>query len=229
MVLITAGALVIGLLIVGYAFMTRPGAAPAELQAPQFPTPVALADGRALGSTAAPVTVQIWSDFQCPSCKRFSEQVEPPLVTSYVAPGIARFEYNDLAFLGRGSGYDESVEAAAAARCADDQGRFWQMHDWLFANWAGENEGAFNPERLRAIAEMAGLDLDAYDACMATGEQQSAARSQTAEGFALGINSTPTLVINGERYDGQISAAAIGQAIEAAAGDATPAPPSQGS
>ena len=53
------------------------------------------------------------------------------------------------------SSWDESVQPAAASRCAADQGRFWELHDWLFANWNGENEGAFRPERLRQIADSA--------------------------------------------------------------------------
>lgn len=218
MALLTAGALLVGLVVIGFAVLSRPPAPSDELVAPIYQAPAALADGRALGAVDAPVVVEIWSDFQCPACKRFAEVVEPALVRDVVEPGTARLEYRDMAFLGRPSGYDESVEAAAAGRCAADQGRFWPFHAWIFANWNGENQGAFRTERLRQMAQDAGLDLAEYDSCMASGQQQAAARAETSAGASQGINSTPSVIINGEVYRGQLDAAAITAAIRAAAG-----------
>ncbi|MGH3524066.1 MAG: DsbA family protein [Mycobacterium sp.] len=179
------------------------------------------ADGRTLGSPDAKVTVEIWSDFQCPACMDFATVIEPPTISSYVVPGKVRFVYHDAAFQGHNSTYDESVEAAAAARCAADQGLFWQMHNWLFANRTGENVGAFTADRLRAIATAAGLDVAGYDSCMAAGDKQDAARSETAAGVAAGVASTPTLVVNGQTIVGSprnfaTFAMALDQALAAA-------------
>jgi protein-disulfide isomerase len=127
----------------------------------------------------------------------FATVIEPPTISLYVVQGKVRLIYRDAAFQGQRYAYDESTEAAAAARCAADQGLFWQMHDWIYANWNGENEGAFKADRLRAIATAAGLNLATYDACMATGDQQSAVRNETAAAVATGVNQTPTFVING--------------------------------
>jgi len=224
MVLFTAAALAIGLAVVGYATLTRPAAPTDEIIGPAVTIPEGLADGNALGSASAPVTVEIWSDFQCPGCMQLATRVEPALIGQYVVPGTARLVYRDAAFQGQraGAAYDESVEPAAAARCAAQQGKFWTMHGWLFANWNGENEGAFRAERLRAIAESAGLDLAAYDTCMATGQHQAAVRAETALAPAMpsGMKVTPTLVINGQLFEGRASVAEIGAAIEAAAADA---------
>jgi protein-disulfide isomerase len=226
MALFTAAALLIGAGIIVFALVTRPPAPTDDVIAPAVTVPENLADGNVLGSATAPVTVEIWSDFQCPGCRSLAQRVEPSLIGQYVVPGTAKLVYRDAAFQGQYAGrpYDESVEPAAAARCGAEQDKFWTMHDWIFANWNGENEGAFRAERLRAIAQGAGLDLAAYDACMATGEKQAAVRAETSQAAASGINVTPTVIINGRVHQGALSAAEIGAAIAAAAGDATPAP-----
>ena len=226
MVLFTGAALVIGLAVVIFALLGQPATPSEQLQAPLAEVPVGLADGRALGSAQAPVTVDVWSDFQCPGCRQLATRVEPPLIVQFVKTGQARLVYHDAAFQGAnvGAAYDESVESAAAARCGGDQGKFWQMHDWIFANWNGENLGAFRAERLRAIAEAAGLDMTSYDSCMAVGDKQAAVRNETSQALSNGVNQTPTLFINGIAFTGQTSVPAIGDAIVAAAGGATPAP-----
>jgi protein-disulfide isomerase len=224
MALFTVGALAIGIAFVAFALtQPRQAAIPDELTAPTSRVPVELADGRSLGLATAPVTVEIWSDFQCPACRHLATEVEPAIISTLVANGTARLVYRDAAFQGqRGSNpaYDESVEAAAGARCAADQGLFWQMHDWIFANWNGENEGAFAKDRLRAIAQDAGLKVDAYEACLATGQQQASARSETQQGVAAGIDSTPTLIINARTVAGVPSVAQLTQLINEAAASA---------
>lgn len=219
MALLTVGALLVGTLVIGYSLMSRPaGPSVDDLIEPIATVPFGLTDGRSLGKTEAPVTIDIWSDFQCPACRDLSKLIEPALFESYVVPGTVRLVYHDAAFQGAraGGSYDESVEAAAGARCAADQGAFWHMHNWLFANWAGENEGAFAAPRLRAIAEGAGLDLMGWDACMATGTQQDAVRAETQSGVAQGINRTPTLLVNGTKLVGVPTLAELSAIIAAA-------------
>lgn len=224
-VLLTGGALAVGLVIIALAFF-RPGGPPPtdELTAPIAQVPAGLTLDRTLGNPDAPVTVEIWSDFQCPACRQLAVSVEPSIISSFVVPGTARLVYRDAAFQGqRGDPqYDELVEAAAGARCAAGQGRFWQMHDWLFANWDGENEGAFRPERLRSIAGAAGLELPAYDTCMAAGDKQASVRSETQQGLTLGIDSTPTLFVNGLAVAGVPSIAQLSDLIRQAAEASAP-------
>ncbi len=221
MALVTLGALAIGLAIIAFAVLQRPAAEPVtdELRAPVAVVPTGLAEGRTLGDANAPVTIEIWSDFQCPACRVFAQQTEGAIIDEYVVPGTARLVYRDAAFQGQrgGSNYDESVEAAAAARAAADQGLFWEMHGWLFANWNGENEGAFRAARLREIAAAAGLDLAQYDAQMATGELQAAARAETSQGVSDGISATPTIIVNGTAFSGALSFEQLAALIEEAA------------
>jgi protein-disulfide isomerase len=143
------------------------------------------------------VTVEVWSDFQCPACGFWAIQVEPDLVDEYVADGSVHFVYRDLAFLDGGDPNGESQQSAAAARCAGDQGSFWPYHDYLYENQDGENEGAFSRERLDQIAEAVGLDMDAFGSCMSDSAALEAVRAETAQGQQAGLSSTPTLTING--------------------------------
>jgi protein-disulfide isomerase len=224
MVLSTIAALAVGLAVITFAVLQQPAAPSAhELAHPEVGVPAALVDGRTLGKVDAPVTIDIWSDFQCPACRLFAVETEPSIVSTFVVAGTARLVYHDAAFQGqRGSNpaYDESVEAAAAARCAADQGKFWEMHNWIFANWNGENQGAFAALRLRAMAEGAGVSLATYDTCLGTGDMQSAARAETSQAVATGVSSTPTILINGQAYAGALTIAQLSQLIEQAAGTA---------
>jgi protein-disulfide isomerase len=209
MVLFTGAAVVIGVLIVGFMLLSRPAApSVADLNPPSDEIPFGVvANGRVLGDPAAKVTVDIWSDFQCPACMNFATEIEPPTISSYVAQGKVKLIYHDAAFQGKKvqSSWDESVQPAAAARCAADQGKFWQMHNWLFANWNGENQGAFAAPRLTAIATGAGLDTTAYAACMAVGDKQTAVNDETAQALTAGINQTPTIIVNGKSIVGSPS------------------------
>ena len=220
---ITALVAIVAVVLIGAVVLLQGGRSSAVdtagLIAPIAPTPLALADGRSLGKADAPVTLEVWSDFQCPVCGQFAETVEPALVRDYVTPGTLKIVDHDAAFQGARSSspYDESVEAGAGARCAADQGRYWPFHDWVFANQSGENEGGFADARLRAIAAAARLDLTAWDACRATGQQQAAVRAETAQAVSKGVNGTPTMYLNGQTILGLHSAADLGKMIEAAA------------
>jgi protein-disulfide isomerase len=213
----------IGVLVVAALLITQ-GTAPrsvdvASLRSPLSVAPASLANGRALGEPDAPVTMDVWSDFQCPACGQLAEMVEPILIREYVTDGTLRIVIRDAAFQGQrgGASYDESVEAAAAARCAAEQDAYWPYHNWLFANQVGENQGAFRDERLRGIATAADLDVGAWDACRATGDQQAAVRAETQQALAQGVNATPTMILNGQVIVGTKSAEELGGLIEAAA------------
>jgi protein-disulfide isomerase len=192
----------VGLAIVVFASgVLSPKAPPTELLSPLSPTPLALVDptnSRALGSANAPVTIDIWSDFQCPACDSFEKTVEPDLITAYVSTGKARFVYHDFAFIDQGAPDGESQQAAAAARCAGPL--FWSFHDYLFENQGGENQGTFSPDFLSRIATAVGVNRATYDACMANGaaDTVAAVKAETAAGTAAGVNQTPTIMLNGK-------------------------------
>jgi len=164
---------------------------------PPIRSPLDQADGFAMGDADAPVTVEVWEDFQCPFCQRFTFQVEPDLVEQYVETGKVRLVFRNLPFLG-----DESHWAAVAASLAADQDKFWPFHDYLFANLQGENVGSYSLDRLLAIAEAAELDMDLFRSGLSLDnarERFSQIQDEARrEATAIGINATPTVTVNGE-------------------------------
>lgn len=199
-VLVTAAALLIGVAIIAFA---RPPAATngADLVTPPTTYAANLVDGETLGSSTAPVVLELYSDFQCPACKQFVTLQLPRLVTDFVAPGTLRIVARDIDILGRASP-NESLELAAGAACAADQGRYWQFHDYVFWNQGRENMGDHDAAFIAAVADAAGVNRGDWDACLAKPATRSAITAQTNAAAGAGIRSTPTLVINGQQYVG---------------------------
>jgi len=175
-------------------------------------------DGTSLGDPDAPVLIEVWEDFQCPACQAFSEQVEPSVVENYVKTGKARYVFRHYPFLDDQVASKESDQAANASMCAGEQGRFWDYHDMLFANWESENAGAFSNKRLVAFAETLGLNMTDFNACFDDNKYKDQIDKDLADGKSAGVSGTPSLFVNGEiirpgfvpSYDD------ISQAVEAA-------------
>lgn len=182
------------------AFAAKPASTDAELLMPAVAYPADLIDGEAVGRADAPVIIEVYSDFQCPVCGRFAKEFIPRLVTEFVATGKLRLVSRDIDILGQSP--SESLAAAVGAACAGEQGRYWAFHDIVFWNQAGENRGAFAPERLAQMADHLALDRSAWDACVADPARAATVRATTASAAGLGINATPTLSINGQLVQG---------------------------
>ncbi len=230
MFLVSLGAVAVGLVVILFAsgVLGGRGGSTSELLVPLRPTPPELVDptnDRALGTAAAPVTIEVWSDFQCPACGAFAKSIEPGLIEEFVRPGTVRLVYRDYAFIDGGKPEGESHQAAAAARCAGEQDKFWQYHDYLFENQKGENKGAFRRERLDQIAQAVGLDMTAYQSCMGGDAPEKAVQAETAVGAAAGVGSTPTLAINGVvQQPGALGIEALRTLIAAELAKVSPAP-----
>jgi protein-disulfide isomerase len=170
--------------------------------------------GNVKGYPDAPVTVEEWADFQCPACRMFAEAVERRLEEDLLARRKAKLVYRNMAFLG-----PESVWAAEAARCAGDQGRFWEYHDKLFAEQAGENRGTFSSDNLKRFASELGLDTGSFGGCLDSGKYREEVLSEVEEGRAQGVSSTPTLFVNGRKLEGVARYDELREIIESAAGE----------
>lgn len=198
--LITIGLIVLGAAIVVFAVIWPQIRSVGEIITV---TPAALpnADGLSLGDANAPVTIDIFEDFQCPACKSFTENTEPLVIENLVATGKARYVFHHYPFLdGSGArGNGESDQAANAAMCANEQGKFWEMHSILFANWNGENQGAFSNRRLQAMAESIGLDMNAFNSCFNANKYESEIQADFDLGEQMGVTGTPTIFVNGTR------------------------------
>ncbi|HXH20459.1 MAG TPA: DsbA family protein [Dehalococcoidia bacterium] len=184
-----AFAAVVALVIIGAVSRSGGGSStiPAEINR----------DGRTLGSPTAPVTVVAWEDFQCPFCRQANDTALAQVIENYVKAGQVKVEYRHFAFLG-----NESIVAAEASECANDQGKFWEYHDILFANQQGENRGAFSTNRLKQMADRVGLDRAMFDSCLESGKYRSAIEAETRAGRQLGIDSTPVFFVNGTKISG---------------------------
>ena len=116
---------------------------------------------------------------------------------TYADTDQVRFEYEHFAFIGQ-----ESVRAAEAAECANEQDQFWQYHDTLFLNQHGENLGTFDDPALKNFSNAIGLDEEAFNECLDSGRYSSQIGADQRTGGALGVTSTPTLIINGQLLEG---------------------------
>lgn len=166
---------------------------------------------KSVGPADAPVVVVEYGDFQCPYCKQFAEGTERQLKENYVDTGQARFVFRHLAFLG-----PESLGAAQAAECANEQGRFWDYHDKLFAEQGGENSGTFSQDNLKRFAGELGLDTQLFNECLDTNKYQTKVEQEVAQAQRLGIRSTPTVFVNGQMIENGSNYQVLQTAIERA-------------
>lgn len=128
----------------------------------------------------------------------------------YAETGLVRFEYKHFAFLGA-----ESILAAEASECANEQGQFWPYHDIIFANQRGENQGAFNNATLRFFATTIGLDESEFDACLDSNRYRKDVTADTNSAGEREVRTTPTLFINGEKFEGAVPFDQLQALIEA--------------
>ncbi len=204
----------------------EPGASPAPGASTEPGTPTALpssgpnvpTDGNRLGSPDAKVVIEYWADYQCPFCAKFAKESIPQLLPR-IEDGTIALVHRDYAFIG-----PESIDAAVAVRCAERDGKYWTMHDALYAAQKGENEGAFSRPNLNAIATTAGLDGAKIEACLDDHGALVDVLADTAEAVRIGIESTPTAIVNGTRFLGVPDIAKVNAAVDAAIAGATPEP-----
>ena len=145
--------------------------------------------GAMRGRPDAPVTIVEFSDFQCSFCRKFWRETLPQLDERYIRSGKVRFVYRHLAILG-----PPSVQAANAAECAGEQGKFWPYHDLLF-----ERVGplAFTESRLKGYAGELRLDGKPFGTCVDEGRYRKRIEQETLIGRMLGMTGTPSFLING--------------------------------
>ncbi len=207
----------IGVLIVVFVAVGQLGnKATGRLSDPGFTYPAELTDGATIGAADAPVTMEVFEDYQCPVCARYSLEVEPSLVNKYVKAGVLRIVHNDIAILGTGGSEDESKITATGAFCANEQGLYWPYAHWIYNNQDGENQGGFNRERVAQIAVAAGVEEGAFNSCQDSEAALTDVATASTDALNLGISSTPTMRINGgELLVGLKSAAELGALIEA--------------
>jgi protein-disulfide isomerase len=195
--LISIGVIVLGALLVAF-FLIYPQVKPvAAIQpAPDHAHP--MPDRNSLGDPQAPVHMVEYSDYQCPYCRDFWDQTEPPIIYNYVSTGKLYFTSRSAGNWVSGNiggGSTESQNAAMAAYCAADQGKYWEMYDSLFTNVIGEDAGSFSARRLQLIAEEVGLDMQTFNSCYTSDKYLDQVNQDFTDAKAAGITGTPFFVI----------------------------------
>jgi protein-disulfide isomerase len=166
----------------------------ATLEAFQRP----MEDGMTMGDSSAPVRIDVFEDFQCPACTFYTKEVEKRVAETYVASGQVYYVFHHYPFLDSYSASKESQQAANASMCALEQNKFWDYHDILFANWNGENAGAFKDARLKVFAETLGLDMDLFTTCFDKNRYQDEIQADYNLGIEMGVSGTPSVFVNGQ-------------------------------
>ncbi len=143
-----------------------------------------------LGSPNAKITIIEWGDYQCTYCHAFHQNTKDQLIQQYVDSGKANFIFRDFPLNG-----PDSVLAAEASYCANDQGKYWQYHDELYYNWGGERTGWVNQKSLDQFATNVGLDIVQFDKCVNTGKYEQKVLDNQRFGEDIGIHGTPSFII----------------------------------
>jgi len=146
-----------------------------------------------LGNKDAKVTVIEFADFQCPFCERFFKDAEAGIIKDYVNSRKVKFAFRHYAFLGQ-----ESNFAAEASECANEQGKFWEYHDYLYNHQGPENSGAFAKDKLIGFAKDLRLNVDQFSSCLNSDKYAKQVADDLAAGQKVGVSGTPTTFVNGQ-------------------------------
>ena len=145
------------------------------------------------GDADAPVTIVEWGDYQCTFCYRFHQGTLDIIKEEFIDTGKAKLVFRDYPLNG-----PDSLLAAEATHCANDQGKYWQYHDELYKNWGGERTGWITIESLNRFAETVNLNLDEFNACLEEHTYQDMVVAQYEHGREIGIDATPSFLIFNE-------------------------------
>lgn len=159
--------------------------------------------GPARGEAEAPVTIVEWSDFECPYCKRVLPTLEQILEEN---PTDVRLVFRHFPLHAI---HPNAQAAAEAAVCAQDQGAFWELHDLMF-----EEQDTLGVDDLKDKAERAGIDAEAFAACMEAEDTPGRVEADRRAGIAVGVNGTPALFVNGRPLAGAVAYEELAGVVE---------------
>jgi protein-disulfide isomerase len=164
------------------------------------------------GNPDAAVTVIAFEDYQCPACAFFNQNLMPVLVRDYIDTGRIQFVYHEFPL----DIHANAVAAGQAARCAGDQGKFWEMHDMLYLNQSQWAQLSTTNNVFGGYAGQLGLSRADFDSCVSGGTHVAEVTAAGASAIAAGAQSTPTFSVNGQL----VNSSGLVPAIDAALRDA---------
>jgi protein-disulfide isomerase len=144
-----------------------------------------------IGNPTAPVTLIEFGDFQCEFCARFAKVTEPSINTTYIQTGKTNMVFKHFVTHG-----DDSITAAIASQCANEQGKFWNFYQIVYENQGLENSGWANKENMKKFAsQIPGLDKQKFDSCIDSQKYKSLVDNDMTLGVSLGMQGTPSFII----------------------------------
>ena len=145
-----------------------------------------------LGSESAPITIVKFGDYQCEACYHWFHNTRSTLIDNYIETGKAKLVFLDLPFLGR-----DSITAAEASYCAEDQGKYWEYHTMLYTFQEVEayDSGWADRDRLNAFASSLDMNMDEFNECMDSSKYKNRVKANFDEAVRNGVQSTPTFIL----------------------------------
>lgn len=203
-----------GASILGYV-MSRKPAEPEFKPITVDPATAGTEQGYLLGKPDAPVKIIEYADFECPACGHFAAITEPDVRKRLVETGIANFTFLDFPLVQ----HRNSQAASNAAACADEQGKFWPMHDQIFNGQPDWNTQATNNPKpvFRRYAESLGLNVKQWEDCYDSRKYQRRIEANYASGERLKVTQTPTFFVGGKMSAGAPSYDALKAMVDSAA------------
>jgi protein-disulfide isomerase len=143
-----------------------------------------------MGNSNAPITVLEWGDYQCTFCYKFHQNTLDTIKEDFIKTGKVKLVFKDFTLNG-----PDSILAAEASYCAEDQGKYWKYHNELYKNWGGEKTGWITRDSLDRFAITVELDLLEFNACLDMHKYQNRVITHYEFGKEIGIDATPSFLV----------------------------------
>lgn len=210
----------IGVAALGYV-INKPKAGPTDVVTGPDTSNAGPAQGYLMGKVDALVKISEYADFECPGCAGFATVTEPDVRARIIEPGLASLTYYDFPL----TQHRNTLAASNAAACADEQGKFWPMHDRLFQaqdEWNGEATDSPKPFFKRYASEI-GVDVAKWESCYDARKYQKRINANLADGLRRGVNRTPSFIIGNKLYAGMAGYDEMKAIVDSIAKATTPA------
>jgi protein-disulfide isomerase len=200
------GLLLLGVIAIGVNVLRGGGGGaalePVPLEGLNNQQVIERAQGVKLGPDNAPAKLLVFSDFMCPYCGTFATEIEPQLKKEFIDKAKLQLVFYDFPL---GGAHMHSFLAARAARCAGDQQKFWEYHNTLFTSLSNWGTSQTPPvDQFVSYATTVGIDKGQFSECLKSDKYQDVVSAGRLLGDQLGVNATPTLILNGKRVRSEI-------------------------
>jgi protein-disulfide isomerase len=199
-------AVIVVVVVIGLAAWWIYQRATAPLALPEQRIEIPLGASPVIGSETAPITIILFSDFECPFCGQFARDQYPAFKERFIDTGKVRFSYKHFPLE---QIHERAMPAAIAAYCAHEQQEFWEYHDLLYAD-----QDKLDDASLRRYAQEAGLDVALFDVCVANPTTRKLVLQDKDLGIQSGVTGTPTFFIDGRQVTGYRTADELAALIE---------------